>query len=45
MTRPNDPQLVGLQLFSQFAVLDPGASTPLPVVMSNGLETRVGECR
>jgi hypothetical protein len=45
MTLPNHPQLVGLQLFSQFAVLDPGASTPLPVVVSNGLETRVGECR
>jgi hypothetical protein len=45
ITLPNDPQLLGVQLFSQFAVVDPGASTPLPVIVSNGIETRIGQCR
>ena len=39
---PDRPDMVGLNIYTQASVLDPGAGTRLPIVMSNALDTLIG---
>lgn len=45
LSLPVDSPLLGVTLYSQLAILDPGVNGPLPVVTTNGLVTHVGVCR
>jgi hypothetical protein len=42
---PNDTALVGAHRYSQFLIFDPGTATPLQLVLSGAMDTRIGGLR
>ena len=41
----NNPTWIGVSLYTQCLVIDPGAPTPAKIVWSNGLRTTLGGVR